>query len=115
MNQPVIDILLGAADLLQDHGHCKGELSNDQGEHCAVGAIAKIDTDRRPSEVCLLFTDEAVAAVSAVGNHLHPGPSPVHEDRDTFLWQRVVDWNNAPERTAEEVIETFREVANSLT
>lgn len=84
-------VLLDAADLLEREGHCKGQFYIE-GARCAVGAICGITKDA--------FTKPMEDSVSqAIGRLCHAvGPY-------------IPDWNDAPDRTAAEVIATMREVA----
>ena len=82
--------LLKAADYIEEHGHCKGVLYNDEGAVCFRGAFIKIEA--------LELLDLAELRLKDLGVP-HKG------------YMGVVDWNNAPERTAEEVIAMMRHAA----
>lgn len=71
-----------AAEQIERHGHCKGKLTSD-GRTCAFGALSRTST--APGSV--------VAAAAAV---------------EKMLETQLVAWNDAPERTPEEVIAIFR-------
>ena len=85
--------LLAAADVLVKRGHCKFRLRNKEGQVCAVGAILMA------LEGC---PNENARQISALGA------------LSLALGESTVNWNNRPERTAEEVINKFREVAYNL-
>ena len=75
--------LLKAADLIEKHGHCKYVLRDKQGRFCIWGA--------------LIFV--GVPCFS------------VEKRLQKYLGRDSITWNNAPERTAEEVVSTLRRVA----
>ena len=86
------NILLDAANLIEQHGHCKNSLQTESGNLCAVGALNMAET----------------------GNARKSGS-------DVVAWGMlkeavggdIVDWNNAPERTATEVTGLMRKAARS--
>lgn len=77
-------LLLRAANLIETHGHCKHVTRDAAGRYCLIEAIAECGVSG--------FRKATSAIDDAVG-------------RD------CIEWNNAPERTAEEVISTMRRVA----
>lgn len=83
--------LLKAADLIEKHGLVKHRLYDEHGRLCAGGAIYAANT---------LFGGKSQAAMTEAILMLqrHVGGS-------------IAEWNNAPERTAQEVINTLREAA----
>jgi hypothetical protein len=83
-------LMLLAADILQKYGHCKGT-AIWKGAHCISGAV----TQATFSEDC--YDNEAHCAVM---------------DRlQAKLPVNIIEWNDAPERTADEVISFLRSVA----
>lgn len=84
-------VLLAAADLIECDGHCKGCLVDLDGRRCAMGAIFMACLD-----------DSAVNAVIA-------------ERAEHALFRHIsctiVEWNDAPERTAAEVVAALRGAA----
>ncbi len=109
------ELLRKAADIIEREGHAKGELRDPQGRHCATGAVMAAE---RPGSYDIFeerleaLTSDVINAVKAVGRYLDPNP-PVDVNEYTMMhWPMVVNWNNAPERTAEEVVDTLRTVAN---
>jgi hypothetical protein len=88
--------LLRAADRLRWKGHCKGMLVGNDGEYCVMGAILVV-TGSSPISVA---TERALNATKALIRHLDG-----NADMNWFgLWGAAVDWNNAEERTADQVI-----------
>ncbi len=79
-----------AADLLERDGWCQGRLVGNKGDHCILGALDAVD----PSEDArfLKATSDFILRVKGA----------------------VTLWNDAPERTANEVIALLRQVATEL-
>lgn len=97
----LVDDLNGAADLIIQVGHCKGEFTDVYGSHCATGAInTYIISDIIRSGGCLTSNARfnRVAAVKTLVRNAAPCNS-------------ITVWNDQPERTKEEVIEMFRRAA----
>jgi hypothetical protein len=82
-----------AADYIEVHGHCKGALENSDGNVCALGAIDRV------APAVGLFTDVRHAFRQFLGS-----------DRLVDFFS-IAAWNNAPERTPQEVIDAFRGAA----
>lgn len=82
-------VLLEAADLIEEKGWCQGMYNNRSGAMCMMGAI--INAGRRHEH---RYTSRAhLRLIEAVG-----GVAPVL-------------WNDAPERTQEEVVSALRKAA----
>lgn len=97
------EVLWKAANLLKTKGHCKRLLARDAGgmpvpfsspdaaSYCARGAVMAADSAWSEIEACDAVLDTVIDA---------PG-----------LWDdsagRIINWNNADERTADEVIIAF--------
>jgi hypothetical protein len=94
----VSKLLLKAADLIEDHGHCKGQTRSGNGRFCLWGAICMVSHGTPFSD----FNEEQpewkalYRVMAALENDLSP-----------------ISWNNAPERTGAEVIAKLRAVAFS--
>lgn len=90
---PTVSVtLLKAADLLVQHGHCKHVLEDEKGRICVAAAINMADHGN-------LYWDEGAdfeAAFDRLSEYLQADP---------------VSWNNAPERTADEVVAALRAAA----
>jgi hypothetical protein len=84
MSDQVADVLDDAADLIERGGLVKEALYDGEGAFCSVGALYEVCST--PS----LRMDAYTAIYSFTG-----GCS-------------VADWNNAPERTKQQVLDTFR-------
>ena len=75
-----------AADLLERDGWCQGTLMDADGKRCGAGALIGSTNGND-------YWDAVNEIRRAVGTH------------------RVSTWNDAPERTADEVIALFRKLA----
>lgn len=107
---PVSEVLLKAADLLEKHGHTKNILKNSDGSMCFMGALNMAET----GDAWFRNPELAVKAATITANML--GVKPVRHyllsKNDPFIGVRaIVDWNNAKERTAQEVIDAMRAAA----
>lgn len=92
-------VLLRAADELERRGHCKGVLFGPRGEVCLRGAIMAalgLNSHADYWDRHMLMAPHFNAADEAVANYLKCD---------------VVDWNNAPGRTKEEVVAALRSAA----
>lgn len=98
-------LLLNAASLLERVGHCKGIRLDGEGRHCVLGAIdvaAGYDPENVMDESKNAAWHDAVNRIATF----------IYGDAGEANW-RAAKWNNAPERTAAEVISTLRTVAFS--
>lgn len=86
--------LLKAAERIAVRGHAKHTLVNSAGANCAIGAIRNY----RPYKDMFSASNFFVESDLAIW-HLSKKVGSIPE------------WNNAPDRTAEEVIDTMIEVA----
>lgn len=95
-------VMRRAADLIEEKGHTKGQLIDSNGSMCVNGALWNaLGGFATPNRDLFLETTKILA--KAIGIGMHP------------YWTQTYDlpgWNNAPERTGEEVIAKLREVAN---
>ncbi|MFY2788494.1 DUF6197 family protein [Rhodococcus sp. MALMAid1271] len=107
------EILNRAADLLADKGWNRGYYQSPEGCLCAVGAITlaaggcfSYDEDGTPDDFQGPNDDSRgiYAAMEAVEQAVS-GSVGVDAARD------LVTWNDDPDRTQQEVIDTFRSVA----
>jgi hypothetical protein len=90
------DILRRAAELLGERGWCQGEIEDGDGRMCAVGAIRR--------------------AASEVMHTRHSWSESVALNRlrgqvRTREMHSIPRWNDAPERTAEDVILAMKRAA----
>lgn len=108
-SNPVSDILLKAADLLEKHGLAKFQRMDINGSMCFLGAVQAAqfgisDQIKYGGDSDLtLEVSEAVASLLK----LRKGHAP-----DTR--QAVADWNNHPERTSQQVIDAMRQAAHAV-
>lgn len=81
----ISQVLFKAAQIIERDGHTKGTLEDSQGRVCLFGAVSKAESGDAYSGGWEKFKTAC--------NILGMTPND------------AVDWNNAPERTAEEVID----------
>lgn len=99
MKQPA-EVLREAAQILMRDGWIQGQEQNERGEKCAVGAIVAASFDDAGIRATHLFVSwlakQGYGAASARGILIAMG------------------WNDAPERTAEDVILALKQCAYEL-
>lgn len=92
------DVLREAARILERDGWCRGVTQDITGRYCTTGALGKA--------ALVLSSDDRVFP----STYLAPCLSLAR-----FLGvDTIVDWNDRPERTAEEVIRSLRACADHL-
>jgi hypothetical protein len=94
------EILAKAAEILSTGGHIKYSPGNTQtagGPHCAVGALAAAQY--------VFGMRGLTAAIDACDA----------ATREQFGYRSLIDWNNAPATTGEDVILLFKELAHDET
>ena len=104
MSQEVADVLDAAADLIENVGHCKGKAVASRGSvplaYCALGALGRAAV-MTGSGISRYADARKALLVEIWGN-----PRRAYSD--------IATWNDRPERTAAEVIDTFRRAAKDL-
>lgn len=103
----VAEVLEKAAEVIETRGHTKEQYVNANGAVCAMGAI-RTAAWGRVLYLAKGITEEQSAlhdrAAIEVGRHLaREGCNVV-----------ITEWNDAPDRTGEEVVDTFKLVAKDL-
>ena len=99
---PIADLLNRAANLIETRGHTKYELVSRSGAMCFMGALNEAMGSRHIHKG---FEDAALATCKLLGISKGDG----FRDIDV-----VINWNNAPERTGQEVIDVMRQTAHNL-
>ena len=90
------DLLLHAADLLEEFGWCQGHIgSKELGYFCAVGALIAAGND-----LGVTFLDFVRPVIESFGR----------PERDVDQWP-LATWNDEPDRTKSEVVTKLRERA----
>lgn len=110
---PVSEVLLKAADLIEQKGHIKSIRKTEAG-FCFLGALEEVQgiglgTTWKDSPLTYQAS-EAVAkmlGLAPYNDFWKTGQEPAALDYRT----PVAQWNNAPERTAQEVIDIMRQAA----
>ena len=87
------EVLLGAADYLEEHGWCQGVMKDKQGRCCANGAMFEVSVRGAPEEPKEYFFEAQELLMDYTGT------------------RTVSNWNDAEDRTVEEVVSTLRKVA----
>jgi len=112
VSNAIAEILEKAADLIATGHLVKGMLWDEEGGYCSVGAVRAVIQPELVGVDMFPLVQRAVAALYEHGlsadYKAQPPPWP------SGNWERVVEWNNAPERTADEVIEAMRQAAKHL-
>jgi hypothetical protein len=85
-----------AAQIIRERGHCKQVLEDVSGRVCFLGA-GMIAAGYEPH----------------ISNHMRPMVRSATERADHYLGDDPVDWNNLPERTADEVIGLLEDAAQA--
>lgn len=94
---PISRSLLEAADFIEKYGHCKNTLLDFEGRVCLFGAIHLVTGEWRNH-----FPEHSKRLAQHLGIRFRGFSSARNE---------LVDWNNHPSRTADEVISALREAA----
>lgn len=91
MRKAAQETLKAAAEYISEHGWTQGEMSARDGSVCAAGAIAAVSG----------YDNGRSAARGAFSGYLY----------HTEGWSSIADWNDQPDRTAEDVILTLKRAA----
>ena len=103
-------LLLDAAQIIRKHGLAKGTRFDDQGRVCVLGALSKAEVGNPWGSPWFRDGHHSIAAVKALADTLPPIPN---SEWDTTHGKCAV-WNNAPERTADEVINALESCARAI-
>ncbi|MFD4474628.1 hypothetical protein ACFWPU_00725 [Streptomyces sp. NPDC058471] len=105
-----MNIFEKAAQVLMEGGHCKGELADGEGRHCAMGALHMAEMEKAWSVAPTYYAD--VAASRAADRLAERGELPPlnNDEFMGFATHPLARWNDAPERTGEDVIMLFKEL-----
>lgn len=105
------DILRRAAEVLGEKGWTQGQSMDNEGRMCAVGAIRYAGHEMLGGSMWGHRFDEAGAAVDVFFAHLNSGLKPQHiVPGDVPI--SIPEWNDNPERTAEDVILELKRAAS---
>lgn len=98
-----MNIYAKAADILMEKGHCKGTLEDENGAHCAIGALRAAARWGETGEWRrqLDYGMAQLKAEQRLGDNV-PGDEALAP---------LARWNDAPDTTAEDVILLFKELA----
>jgi len=104
----VADVLDRAHDVLLTGGWCQEWMEKSSGEHCAAGAVCALFVglrDRHGQLVVPSFDENPVACAAL--NAL--SWTTIHE-----YGMDVIHWNDADDRTLDDVLDLFRRTAKKL-
>lgn len=90
---PVGQCLMDGADRIRKHGHAKKVLRSPEGGYCIVGALYDV---KEKVPFTAIYNGVAAAAFRAI---------------EAKTCDSILGWNDAPERTAEEVIAVLESAA----
>lgn len=110
------DMARAAGDLIATHGLAKGQLyDEDTGGYCFLGALYEV-SDNNHSFPDLAFRVEIMDRAKEIMNRAKELLNAEHGEPDCLLSAggTVVDFNNDPQTTAEDVILLFKRTAESL-
>lgn len=96
------ELLLAAADHLEQKGWCRETFCNSNGECCVIGAIQFAASGRANR---LAKTKKVIAALRKLADAIGLGSVPSLGD--------IKAWNDSLSRTKEEVIAALRQAAQS--
>lgn len=99
INEDAADLLEKAADVIFTKGHCKGDLQNSEGNVCALGALELARKGVRLNQEDITILRDYNYTLKLLRSKVGSG---------------IASWNDAPERTPEEVMNTMKEVAKDL-
>lgn len=103
-NVLVADFLEKTADTIFTRGHCKGQSVNEAGNVCVIGAMyevyigAVVTTNYKFSQSKVYSDSIRHLSIKLYSSHISD----------------IGTWNDLPETTAENVIDTLKEVAKDL-
>jgi hypothetical protein len=95
------EILLGAAEELEQHGWCRRMYCDGQNRRCVIGAICWVGSDHR--KTFDFDIHESIRTAIIAVKHVALGPRAL---------QSLSDWND--HSTAEQVIATLRRAADEF-
>lgn len=99
------DWLRDAAEYIGEHGWTQGQIKDrNTGAVCAMGALCMTEGHRAFHWKDAVSAVAKVAGVTLVTHQLAEGFG-------VFAENGIPEWNDAPERTAEEVVLTFKRAA----
>jgi hypothetical protein len=100
------DLLRDAAEYISEHGWTRGKMRDDKGAVCAMGALYMTTVVGIDNIYRATLLGEAVTALGDIA-----GVAVIRTGPGSFGVNEVPKWNDAPERTAEEVVLTFKRAA----
>ncbi|QTF81819.1 hypothetical protein SEA_GUEY18_34 [Gordonia phage Guey18] len=100
MSENDSEVFDAAADILEKDGWSQGKLHQPDGSHCALGALA-VASETKVCDETITLNERWPRLYSKLAHYLDSWDIP--------------DWNDYPERTAQEVIDALRGLAKEET
>lgn len=102
----ISEVLIKARDIIQERGWCKGNWHGSNGEVCLETAIAAAVGEMIPPRVNYIPAGRVLAAYLGLGP-VEYGPTCPCGCGIPMSGDTLANWNDAPSRTVEEVIEAL--------
>lgn len=102
------DILTAAIKLFETKGWCQYDLEDPQGRLCAVGAVNSVMSGVACSHLQAIDWDTRRAVMTALVAHM---PDDWQQMPSMTALTLVVDYNNHPARTFEDMLDWFGKTA----
>lgn len=103
-------LLLDAANVIRRDGHCKYVLTDKHGRVCLLGAIYAAVTGQ-PYYPTIRFVVDEPQKLNSLQTAWNAVARATGDAYPLWLGHDLAEWNNAPERTAEEVISVLETAA----
>jgi hypothetical protein len=104
------DTLRSAADLIRTGGLARGQLKDGQGAHCVVAAILAVGASSNDGWSGL--DTGCWERLDRLAGEMHPDRA--HHEGGSPHTSRLVNFNNHPDTTAEDVITVLEKAAIAL-
>ena len=113
-NEDIAATLDAAADYLEQHGWCRGTLKDDSGRVCLVGSLLAVTGHWNETDKHFVIKGNGDARFRIAKAELcdYLGFMP-HED-EFENGDILVEFNDKPERTSEDVVTTLRKAATRV-
>lgn len=106
------DVLTAAIDLFKTRGWCQYDLEDPQGRLCAVGAVNSVMSGVAWSSQQVIDWDTRRDVMTALVAHMPDDWQQMQSvDHSMSAIELVVDYNNHPARTFEDMLDWFGKTA----
>lgn len=100
--------LWAAANYMEEHGHVKGVLRDEQGRVCLLGAINMVVFGKESMHSRAAYDDPNITVRCKASRAVK---DLLRDKLGTEYIYGEVYWNNQPERTKDEVVQVLRDAA----